>query len=122
MGLAGEHEQNLWKEMSCRQNLEKQRLRNTELNLQVNKTYYLPLWGKSRSEVKGNRWLGGLRGGACGSICDYQLRESANQLHGLKAYRNHLADQTQDILRVIFPIRVIGDAAALVDRKSTRLN
>ena len=55
MGLAGEPEQNLWKEMSCRQNLENQRLRITELNLQINKTYYLPLWGKSRSEVKENR-------------------------------------------------------------------
>jgi len=46
MGLAGEPGQNLWKEMSCRQNIEKQRLRNTELNLHINQTYYLPLWGK----------------------------------------------------------------------------
>src|SRR5439155_8828901 len=42
MGLAGEPEQNLWKEMSCGQNLEKQRLRITELNLRINETYYLP--------------------------------------------------------------------------------
>jgi hypothetical protein len=44
---------NLWKEMSCRQNLEKQRLRIIELKLHFYQTYYLPLWGKSRSEVKG---------------------------------------------------------------------
>ena len=53
MELAGEPEQNLWKEMSCRQNLEKQRLRIIELNLYFYQTYYLPLWNKSRSEVKG---------------------------------------------------------------------
>jgi hypothetical protein len=41
--------------MSCRQNLEKQRLRIIELNLYFYQTYYLPLWRKSRSEVKGNR-------------------------------------------------------------------
>src|SRR5439155_13839578 len=42
MGLAGEPKQNLWKEMSCRQNLEKQRLRITELNTHIiQRTTYL---------------------------------------------------------------------------------
>ena len=36
MGLAGEREQNLWKEMSCRQNIENVRLSGTELNLRMN--------------------------------------------------------------------------------------
>ena len=36
MGLAGEREQNLWKEMSCRQNIENVRLNGTELNLRMN--------------------------------------------------------------------------------------
>jgi hypothetical protein len=36
MGLAGEHEQNLWKEMSCRQNIENVRVSGTEIDLRMN--------------------------------------------------------------------------------------
>src|SRR5207249_10514139 len=61
MGLAGEPEQNPWKEMSCRQSIENVRLSGTKLNLQINKTYYLPLrhrsWERRQGKsVAGEQW------------------------------------------------------------------
>jgi hypothetical protein len=40
--------------------------------------------------------------------------EAANYLYRFKADGDHLADQSEDVLRVVGEVGVVGDAAALV--------
>src|SRR5439155_25043322 len=100
MGLAGEHEQNLWKEMSCRQNIENVRLNGAELNLRMNVllTFMTQVVGvTSREKSEGTSQFSVLSSQISGPGCF--------QLESRRGVRLRPADFLMRVIRSFHPSR-----------------
>ena len=43
-----------------------------------------------------------------------EWRKGVDDLHGLQTDRDHLPNEAEDVLRILVPIGIVGDAAAFV--------
>jgi hypothetical protein len=50
----------------------------------------------------------------CGKFLNGQFGECLHYAYGFEADRDDLADEAQDVLRVVFAVGVVGDATAFV--------